>query len=167
MSRIEIPVGCVEFDEGGHTLWVQGDNGTVLRIKATGRIRTEQCEVSPGSHADIMVEGDIKICLGVSDCGADQGVGYGAVPRRGFEDGKGGGEMIEFVIAETATATWHYHWREVVDGRLHLGGGAPPALCGEKLGWDTRIQPSVYGTKCHIPEVWCAACEAIRKERTK
>jgi hypothetical protein len=63
MARITIPVAAIEFDEDGHTLWVQALGGTVLRIKTHGKITTEQCTSNPVSHADIVVEGDINICL--------------------------------------------------------------------------------------------------------
>jgi hypothetical protein len=67
---------------------------------------------------------------------------------------------VNLVIAETDTSTWSYHLREVVDGRLFLGGGAPPALCGAKLGWDTLIPLRAWGQRSHIPESWCKACAA-------
>lgn len=57
MSRIRIPVGQLEFEEGGNTLWVHSVNGTVLRLKVTGKISTEVCKVSP------VLNGDLKICL--------------------------------------------------------------------------------------------------------
>ena len=63
MARITIPVAAIEFDEHGNTLWVQAPGGTVLRIKTRGRITTEECTSNPVSHADIVVEGNINICL--------------------------------------------------------------------------------------------------------
>jgi hypothetical protein len=65
------------------------------------------------------------------------------------------------VIAETATSMWNYHLRKVEDGKLYLGGGAPPALCGRKLGWDTKIPLTAWGTKSHIPQSWCKECERL------
>lgn len=64
MTRLEIPVAQLEFDEGGHTLWVHGPNGaTVLRVKCTGKITSKVCNTNISAHADLMVEGDIEICL--------------------------------------------------------------------------------------------------------
>jgi hypothetical protein len=71
------------------------------------------------------------------------------------------------VIAETATGTWHYHLREVKDGRLYLGGGAPPAVCGVALGWDTRLPLSAWGTRDHVPSRWCSECERRRPQVTE
>jgi len=65
---------------------------------------------------------------------------------------------LTLVISETATSTWNYHLREVVGGKVYLSGGAPPALCGRKLGWDTTMPISAWGAKSHIPESWCAKC---------
>ena len=34
MSRVQIPVGLLEFEEGGDTIWIQGaTGGTTMRIK--------------------------------------------------------------------------------------------------------------------------------------
>jgi hypothetical protein len=63
MARTTIPVAAIEFDSSGHTIWVQGLNGTVLRIKTLGKILVDQCTTNPCSHADIIVLEDIKICL--------------------------------------------------------------------------------------------------------
>jgi hypothetical protein len=63
MSRITIPVQLVEFEDGGNTIWIQSEVGTTVRIKCTGKIKTETCEVSPISHLDLIVEGDINFCL--------------------------------------------------------------------------------------------------------
>ncbi len=66
------------------------------------------------------------------------------------------------VIAETETSTWNYHLRRVADdGRLYLGGGAPPALCGARLGWDTPQPLSSWGRRSHIPETWCKECARL------
>jgi len=65
VSRYCIDVLCVEFDENGQTLWIQGKSGTVLRLKTTGRITAKRCNGPlSGSHADVMVMGDISICVG-------------------------------------------------------------------------------------------------------
>lgn len=65
---------------------------------------------------------------------------------------------VDIVISETATSTWHYHLREVGPEGLKPGGGAPPALCGARLGWDTKIPLEAWGIKDHIPSVWCDKC---------
>lgn len=63
MARITIKVAAIEFDEGGHTMWVQSKEGTVLRIKCTGKITTNtECE-NTCSHSDMIVQGDINVCL--------------------------------------------------------------------------------------------------------
>lgn len=62
--RINITVALLEFDEGGHTLWVHSpEGGTVLRIKCSGKITTTEACINPVAHSDIRVEGDINICL--------------------------------------------------------------------------------------------------------
>ena len=64
MSRIQIEVGLIEFDEGGNTIWIQSPlGGTTMRIKCTGKIITDQCKDSPLSHCDIIVNGDIQFCI--------------------------------------------------------------------------------------------------------
>ncbi len=64
-DRIVIAVACIEFNEGGNTLWVQGYGGTVLRIKTDGKITSSACASGPSvSHFDLAVSGDIRICLG-------------------------------------------------------------------------------------------------------
>jgi len=65
------------------------------------------------------------------------------------------------VISETVSGTWNYHLRRVGPEGIKLGGGAPPALCGQKLGWDTKIPLKAWGTKDHIPSVWCSKCEEL------
>ena len=64
-ERIRIPVSALDFNVGSNTIWIHsGDgSGTVLRIKCTGKIITNQCETNPVSHCDIMVDGDINFCL--------------------------------------------------------------------------------------------------------
>ena len=44
------------------------------------------------------------------------------------------------------------------------GGWAMEALCGEKVGWDTEIPLSAYGTKSHILERWCQKCLKIARD---
>lgn len=68
---------------------------------------------------------------------------------------------MKLVIAETSTSTWSYHLREVVGGKMHLGGGAPAALCGARVGWDTRIPIAAWGRVTHLPETWCRRCEEV------
>ena len=61
---IQIPVCQLEFAEGGNTLWVHSPIGaTVLRIKTTGKINIKSGCENICSHADIIVAGDIEICL--------------------------------------------------------------------------------------------------------
>ncbi len=63
-DRILIEAAAVEFAQGGNTIWVQSpQGGTVLRIKCTGQIITESCQNSPISHGDIIVVGDMHICV--------------------------------------------------------------------------------------------------------
>lgn len=63
-ERVEIPVCAIEFNVGSHTIWVHSpQGGTVLRIKCNGKINIDQCTNSPISHSDIIVNGDINICL--------------------------------------------------------------------------------------------------------
>jgi len=64
MPRIKIPVAELEFERSGQTLWVHGpDGGTVLRIKCTGQIVVSLCQNSPTAHSDLMVQGDVSICV--------------------------------------------------------------------------------------------------------
>lgn len=63
-NRILIESAAIEFSQGGNTIWVQSpQGGTILRIKCTGKIITEACQNSPISHGDILIEGDIHICV--------------------------------------------------------------------------------------------------------
>jgi hypothetical protein len=68
---------------------------------------------------------------------------------------------MDIVISETETSTYSYHLRKVVGGRLYLGGGAPAALCGARLAWDTQFPISAWGKKDHIPSKWCRACATL------
>ena len=74
MSRIEIPVALLEFDEGGNTLWVHSPEGaTVLRVKIAGKFQVTRCDENAfSSHADITMhrdgypgarDGDVTFCL--------------------------------------------------------------------------------------------------------
>lgn len=68
----------------------------------------------------------------------------------------------KYVIAETATSTWSYHLREVADGvSYYFTGGAPDAVCGAKLGWDTRMPLSAWGLVDHMPSKWCTKCGEV------
>ena len=63
-QRIKIPVYELEFNAGSNTIWIHSqEGGTTLRIKCTGKINVDQCENSPISHCDIIVNGDINFCL--------------------------------------------------------------------------------------------------------
>ena len=63
-TKIEIPVGAVEFIVNGNTIWIQSPLGaTTMRIKCTGKINVVQCDSSPVSHCDIIVNGDINFCI--------------------------------------------------------------------------------------------------------
>ncbi len=64
MSHHIIKAAQIEFNEGGNTIWVHGPEGaTILRIKSTGKIKvSRECE-NVCSHSDMIVEGDIEICL--------------------------------------------------------------------------------------------------------
>lgn len=58
-----IDAGCIEFDEGGTTIWVQSPEGaTMLRIKCKKIVVKSSCENSV-AHADIMIDGEIEICV--------------------------------------------------------------------------------------------------------
>lgn len=64
-ERILIEAAAMEFHQGGNTIWIQSPQGaTVLRIKCTGKILTEACKNSETSHGDIIVDGDIHVCVG-------------------------------------------------------------------------------------------------------
>jgi len=65
MARIQLEAVGLEFDEGGNTIWIHGSQGTILRIKCSGRIGVTQCS-APGPHADVLVEGDIQFCVPAS-----------------------------------------------------------------------------------------------------
>lgn len=59
-----LPVAQVEFNEGQQTLWVHAPDGTtMLRLKCTGKITVDKSCTSPVAHSDIIVQGDINICI--------------------------------------------------------------------------------------------------------
>jgi hypothetical protein len=59
-----IKVSEIEFHEGQQTIWVHGRDGTTaLRIKCTGKIVVDSACISPVAHADMIVHGDINICI--------------------------------------------------------------------------------------------------------
>lgn len=58
-----IKVSQIEVKDGHHTLWVHAPDGsTTLRIKCTGKINIRRHCIGP-AHGDIMVDGDIDICI--------------------------------------------------------------------------------------------------------
>lgn len=64
MTRHQIPVALLEFDEGGNTLWVHDQEGsTVLRIKTLGHVVVNEKCTNIASHADMIVQDDIEICV--------------------------------------------------------------------------------------------------------
>lgn len=68
------------------------------------------------------------------------------------------------IVAETATSTWNYHLRLVEPGKEMYGGGAGDAICGAKLGWDTKIPVESYGKVRDRLFRWCDAC-LVDKEK--
>ncbi len=79
MSRVEINVNLLEFEEGGRTIWVQGVGGTVLRIQLPRgtKIETRRCaQQASGSHLDLTIEvlapGPVVACLGGLDSNGTQ-----------------------------------------------------------------------------------------------
>lgn len=66
--RLYIPAAVIEFDEEGNTLWVQSPMGaTILRIKTMGKINVHRGCINSVSHADVMVQEDIEICITKED----------------------------------------------------------------------------------------------------
>lgn len=64
-GRHQVDVAMLEFDEGGNTIWVHSPRGaTVLRIKTLGGkiVVNNECS-NTVSHSDIIVEGDIEMCM--------------------------------------------------------------------------------------------------------
>lgn len=61
---IQIPAAQIEFVEGGNTIWIHGPEGaTILRIKTMGKIKVHRKCENVCSHADMIVQDDIEICL--------------------------------------------------------------------------------------------------------
>ena len=61
---IHIEAAEVETNEGGNTIWVHSPNGsTILRIKCTGKIIVNACCINDVAHSDMIVQGDINLCL--------------------------------------------------------------------------------------------------------
>ena len=81
MARIQLEAVGLEFEETGNTIWVQGPNGTLLRIKCTGRIQVKPC-TAPGAHADVMVPGDIAICVAMNEAAQEAAQGATRLGRR-------------------------------------------------------------------------------------
>jgi hypothetical protein len=64
-GRVIVPVVAIEFFEGGNTIWIHGpQGGTTLRIKTLGKVTSTRCDTSPVSHGDVVVQGDIHLCIG-------------------------------------------------------------------------------------------------------
>ena len=66
MPRVQIEAIGLEFEQGGNTVWIHGTDGTLLRIKCSGRVLTKEC-ASIAAHADVFVQGDITFCLPSDD----------------------------------------------------------------------------------------------------
>jgi hypothetical protein len=60
----QINAACIEFVDGGNTIWVHSPIGaTILRIKTLGKITVNgECE-NICSHSDMIVKENIEICL--------------------------------------------------------------------------------------------------------
>lgn len=67
----------------------------------------------------------------------------------------------QFVVSETPLSMWHYHLRLVGEEDGKISGFAKKALCGQEVGWDTKIPLSAYNEKSHIPQHWCQKCWEI------
>jgi hypothetical protein len=64
MAHVEIPVAMLEFHDNGNTIWVHSPVGaTVMRIKTMGKIIVDDTCENVVSHVDIIVQGDIHVCL--------------------------------------------------------------------------------------------------------
>ena len=62
MENIE--VAMIEFVDGGNTIWIHDKQGsTVLRIKCSGKITVKDGCENICAHADILVPGNIEICM--------------------------------------------------------------------------------------------------------
>lgn len=71
-DRVLIPAAQIEFVDGGNTIWVHGPDGaTVLRIKATGKVVAVRGCTNVCSHSDMVVLGDIEVCVVQRDLPGD------------------------------------------------------------------------------------------------
>ena len=68
----------------------------------------------------------------------------------------------DLIISETDTSLWSYHLRLIGPEGTKFGGGAPNALCGQKLGWDTRLPLTAWNSQLkHQPFSYCKQCQQI------
>ena len=66
------------------------------------------------------------------------------------------------IIAESQTGTYHYHLRKLgPEGPCYGGASGLIALCGRRVGWDTRMPLKAWGIRDHIPSYWCPECKEI------
>jgi len=72
-DRVHLEVKAIEYCECGHTLWVHGVYGTVLRVKFTGGIRSALCSTSRLPHADAVVHGPLVFCIPPTALESDAG----------------------------------------------------------------------------------------------
>lgn len=61
-EKVLLEAVAVEFVDGGNTIWVHGEGGTILRVQCSGKIIVNSC-VSPCPHADVQVKGNITVCV--------------------------------------------------------------------------------------------------------
>ena len=60
----QLEASQVEFYEGQQTIWIHAPDGTtMLRIKCTGKIVVDNVCGAPNAHSDLIVQGDINICI--------------------------------------------------------------------------------------------------------
>lgn len=72
------------------------------------------------------------------------------------------------MISETHYSISNYHLRLVEVGQEKFGGNAGFAICGSKIGWDTRIPLKGYGEKDHVGSKFCKFClEIARQQKMK
>lgn len=63
-NQVKFPVLEVEARIGGSTLWVHNAVGsTALRLKCTGIITVDEACNNTVPHSDILVEGNIVLCM--------------------------------------------------------------------------------------------------------
>jgi len=67
----------------------------------------------------------------------------------------------DLVVCETRAAVWSYHIRAIGPEGFKPSGGDITALCGKKMGWDTRIPLTAWGKKGNTPDHWCDRCEIL------